>query len=325
MNTIRIILLQFLVLNGALAQTLITSDLANFSYVFGKLKTAKSTEDTLTLIQTHLLQRASPTFKEYIEGKKQNGVNVLDMYHQSLRNYPKYYGSILKQSEIFYTKMLTSKIERAYKRLARVYPDAKLRPNVICFGFMDDGGKSLQSGQYVGLEVLACNDKADKSELNSRMKNYLEGASYDLNRIDELITHELVHLSQFRGDENFAKTFKGTIKYIPLLAEGGATFVTDFVYDFKATIGPGLFYQEQWDYCNNNQQKLWQDFLKATNHSPFFSGINPDYPVLRVGNYLGYQVCKAYFDKAKDKKQAIKEIIEVNDWDSFVQKSGFGQ
>ena len=126
------------------------------------------------------------------------------------------------------------------------------------------------------------------------------------------------------GDENFAKTFKGTIKFIPLLSEGGAAFVTDYIYNYKATIGPGVFYQEQLDYCNKNKKQLWQDFLQEDNFNQFFWATNAKYPVQRIGYYLGYQVCKSYLDKSKNKKQAIKEIIEVTDWDSFVRKSGFG-
>jgi uncharacterized protein YjaZ len=66
------------------------------------------------------------------------------------------------------------------------------------------------------------------------------------------------------------------------------------------------------------------DFLQEDKFNQFFWAINTKYPVQRIGYYLGYQVCKSYLDKSKNKKQAIKEIIEVTDWDSLVQKSGFG-
>jgi hypothetical protein len=324
MNVCKTIFLQLFLINSIVAQNLITSDLENFKYIFENLKTAKTKQDTIDLIQTQLVEKASPTFKEYLEYKRTNGSDIIQNYLFVLRNFPKYYKSVLNQSQIFYDKNQIKKIENAYKRLGKVYPKAKLLPNVICIGFMDDGGKSLNNGQFIGLEMFACNNKADKSELSdSKRKSYLEGASYNLEKIDEVITHELIHLSQFKGDKNFAKTFKGTIKFIPLISEGGAAFVTDYLYNFKATFGPGVFYKEQWDYCNANESKLWQDFLIADNFASFFWEINSKYPVPRIGYYLGYKVCKAYFDKAKDKKQAINEIIEVTDWDNFVKKSGF--
>lgn len=307
-----------------MAQNLITSDLENFKYTFDNLQNAKNLKDTIDLIQQNVIDKASPTFKEYLELKKQGGQNVINEYVKCIKNYPKYYRSVLEQSEIFKDKTQIKKIKNAYKRLVKFYPNAKLKPNVICIGIMDDGGKSFKSGQYIGLEVFACNEKADKSELDDFKKDYLGGGSFDLKKIDEVITHELVHLSQFKGDENFAKTFKGTFKFIPLLSEGGASFVTDYIYNYKATIGPGVFYQEQLDYCNKNKNQLWLDFLQEDKFNQFFWTTNPKYPVQRIGYYLGYQVCKSYLDKSKNKKQAIKDIIEVTDWDSFVRKSGFG-
>jgi tetratricopeptide (TPR) repeat protein len=225
------------------AQNLITSDLANFKYTFDHLQNVKTLKDTIDLIQQNLIEKASPTFKEYLDLKKQGGQNVINEYVRCLKNYPKYYLSVLDQSEIFKDKAQIKKIENAYKRLVKLYPNAKLKPNVICIGFMDDGGKPFPSGQYIGLEVFSCNEKADKSELNNFLKDYLGGGSFDLEKIDEVITHELVHLSQFKGDEKFGETFKGTIKYIPLLSEGGASFVTDYLYKYKATIGPGVFFK----------------------------------------------------------------------------------
>lgn len=322
-NLILYIFFSFVIKNVT-AQNLITSDLANFKYTFDHLQNVKTLKDTIDLIQQNLIEKASPTFKEYLDLKKQGGQNVINEYVRCLKNYPKYYLSVLDQSEIFKDKAQIKKIENAYKRLVKLYPNAKLKPNVICIGFMDDGGKPFPSGQYIGLEVFSCNEKADKSELNNFLKDYLGGGSFDLEKIDEVITHELVHLSQFKGDEKFGETFKGTIKYIPLLSEGGASFVTDYLYKYKATIGPGVFYQEQLDYCNKNKKQLWLDFLQEDKFNQFFWAINTKYPVQRIGYYLGYQVCKSYLDKSKNKKQAIKEIIEVTDWDSLVQKSGFG-
>jgi uncharacterized protein YjaZ len=312
------------VIQSVSAQNLITSDLENFKYTFDNLQDAKNLKDTIDLIQQNVIDKASPTFKEYLDLKEQGGQNVINEYVRCLKNYPKYYRSVLEQSEIFKNKTQIKKIESAYKRLMKFYPNAKLKPNVICIGIMDDGGKSFKSGQYIGLEVFACNEKANKSELDDFKKDYLGGGSFDLKKIDEVITHELVHLSQFKGDENFAKTFKGTIKFIPLLSEGGASFVTDYIYNYKATIGPGVFYQEQLDYCNKNKSQLWLDYLHEDEFNKFFWAINPKYPVQRIGYYLGYQVCKSYLDKSKNKMQAIKDIIEVTDWDNFVLKSGFG-
>jgi hypothetical protein len=38
---------------------------------------------------------------------------------------------------------------------------------------------------------------------------------------------------------------------------------------------------------------------------------------------LGYQISKEYYEKAKNKRKAIKEIIEVTDYDKLVTESAF--
>jgi hypothetical protein len=314
-------------INVCSSQNLIVTDLQNFGQMFLQLSKAKSTDDTLNLIKNLVINNGTETFKKYVQLKEgQNNFHIENEYLKKLRNYPKYYKSVLKQSEIFKTKKIARKVNNAFATLLKIYPEAKIKPTFICVGFMDDGGKSFETGQFVGIELFACNEKADTSELDNNLINYLRATGFDLNRIDELIIHELVHLSQFKGDNDFVKTFTGSLKYIPLLGEGGAAFITDLLFKFKVTIGPGTFNTKQFEYCEQNRAKLWQDYKNLKDNSQisdFFYGNNSLYPVRSIGYYLGYQVCKRYYNNATDKKKAIKEIIEVTDYDKLVNQSGF--
>lgn len=329
MKNITLIGLLFLNFNFCQSQNLIVKDLGNFKEMFLGLSKAKTKEDTLNLIRKIVLGKGTETFKEYIKLKEgQSNYKIENEYLRVIRLYPKYYSSVIKQSEIFKTKKLIKKVNKVYETLIKSYPEAKIKPNYICVGIMDDGGKSFETGQYIGLELFACNENADISELisNPVMLNYLKATSFDLIRIDELILHELIHLSQFKGDNKFLQNFRGTIKYIPLLGEGGAAFITDLLFKFKATIGPGTFNAEQFEYCEQNKSKLWNDYKNLNDIGligDFFYKNTSLYPVRSVGYYLGYQVCKQYYDKATDKKKAIREIIEVTDYDKLVVESGF--
>lgn len=319
----------FLLLHLSFAQNLIIKDLENFEQMYAQLPRAKSAEDSLNLIRSIVLAKGTETFKEYVRQKEvQNNFKIEDEYLNQLRLFSRYYASVLRQSEVFKSKEMIQRINAAYSKLLKIYPEAKIKPNVICIGIMDDGGKSFESGQYIGLELFTYNGFADTTEFihSTGLMDYMKAASFDISRIDELIVHELVHLSQFKGDNEFIKTFKGTIQYIPLLGEGGAAFIADLVFDFRATIGPGTFNTKQFEYCQQNEGKLWQDYKNLTDRSKigdyFYKSTNL-YPVRSVGYYLGYQVCKKYYEKAADKRKAIKEIIEVTDYDKFVIDSGF--
>ncbi len=42
-----------------------------------------------------------------------------------------------------------------------------------------------------------------------------------------------------------------------------------------------------------------------------------------LGYYFGYRIAQAYYNRATDKKQAVVDIIEMDDPLLFLQKSGY--
>jgi uncharacterized protein YjaZ len=42
-----------------------------------------------------------------------------------------------------------------------------------------------------------------------------------------------------------------------------------------------------------------------------------------LGYYVGYKICEAYYNQAKDKKQAVKDILTIQDYKQFLAKSGY--
>ena len=42
-----------------------------------------------------------------------------------------------------------------------------------------------------------------------------------------------------------------------------------------------------------------------------------------LGYYVGYKICESYYNKQKDKKKAIQEILTIKDWEEFYLKSGY--
>jgi hypothetical protein len=44
-----------------------------------------------------------------------------------------------------------------------------------------------------------------------------------------------------------------------------------------------------------------------------------------LGYYVGYKICEAYYQAARDKKQAVKDILEMKDFNEFLKDSGYEQ
>ena len=56
-----------------------------------------------------------------------------------------------------------------------------------------------------------------------------------------------------------------------------------------------------------------------------YNGLDPKrgYPQ-DLGYYIGYKICEAYYNKAINKKQAVKDILEIQDFKLFLANSGYG-
>ena len=44
-----------------------------------------------------------------------------------------------------------------------------------------------------------------------------------------------------------------------------------------------------------------------------------------LGYYVGYKIAESYYNRAADKKQAIKDILDIKDFNGFLKASGYDE
>ena len=44
-----------------------------------------------------------------------------------------------------------------------------------------------------------------------------------------------------------------------------------------------------------------------------------------LGYYMGYKISKAYFQNARDKRQAIHDVLNIKDFQDFFKRSRYGE
>jgi uncharacterized protein YjaZ len=44
-----------------------------------------------------------------------------------------------------------------------------------------------------------------------------------------------------------------------------------------------------------------------------------------LGYYIGYKICEAYYRNAANKRQAVRDILEVKDFQQFLQASQYDE
>jgi hypothetical protein len=94
------------------------------------------------------------------------------------------------------------------------------------------------------------------------------------------------------------------------IREGVAEFVSTLAIDLPS-VTPAIAFGK------NNEQAVREKFeleMFYPNNQPkwFWSNYPNDFGTRDLGYYVGYQICENYYGQAKDKKQAIKTMIELD-------------
>jgi hypothetical protein len=220
---------------------------------------------------------------------------------------PRYYASAQKAMRSAADQQ--PQIRAALRRLQQLYPPVRFNPVYLLVG-----GFAGSTAQPAGLllEVDGTNGPGvDTAELSLVQRN----RSGPVTLLPAVVTHEMVHNTQQPMDGTL---LSGVIR------EGMADFVAELV-----TGNPGANARLH-VYGNAHEQELWQAFR------PVMFGNNPQHWLVNskeetpdkpcdLGYYVGYKICQAYYAQARDKKQAVAEMLTTRDFKGFLAKSGYEQ
>lgn len=194
------------------------------------------------------------------------------------------------------------RLETALHTLRRLYPDALFPPVTIAIG----RGKPVavgapDTGIQVGLEALCATDW-----LNPDVED----------RIVYVLAHEYVHVQQVRAHAISGKEAP-TVLEISLL-EGVAEFVGELIagqvaYSRNAAAAAGHELEIETRFAAD---------LDKTDLSDWAYNATPETPG-DLGYWVGSRIAKAYYRNAPDKRQALREILQMSDAKDFLVKSGW--
>ncbi len=297
---------------------LITTDIDYFWHMFDQLPKAKSKQDTLAILKQYYLDKASKGLQDYFaREKKNNNSNIELEYLNVLRKYPKYLASIRENTQ--QVKSLKPGIINMFMKQKKIYPAIHFPDTYFCIGFFNSGGTSLESGLYVGVEIACALDNANYQEWGEN--SWLQTKDRSLKSITGSVAHENIHAQQPLNID----LSKSTV-LCNALNEGGAVFITDLINDGK---NKAIDYNlRAYEYGNANEKEVWQtfkqDMLTTKWRKWFYNQPTEAFPH-DMGYYIGYKICQAYYQNAKDKKQAIKDIIEVSNCEDFLKRSKYDE
>lgn len=281
----------------------ITSDIALFWKVYDRYK--KDSSNAQKLFLTEYFEKGTPDLQEYYRIKTPNIGGIKGFVH-NLEIMPEYYASIRANTEKVST--LEDSLRVIFRNLKHWYEPATF-PNVaFVIGGWSSGGTVTGYGSIMGVDMQAARKGTPTHELNLwQKKNMLP-----FNELKHVVAHELVHVQQ----NNMAAD---TILLRYAIVEGMADFIGELISGRTAN-------QRLHTWAVGNERKVWEEFKKEMYLDRYSNWIanssqeTADRPA-DLGYWVGYQICKAYFDQATDKKKALHDMLNIKDYRAFLKQS----
>lgn len=219
--------------------------------------------------------------------------------------------AIEKQPEIYLKARQCAKVLPAVKarvatalvRLKQLYPEAVLSPVTLGVGRGKPVGTADRNGVMIGQESLC----AVAEFMNPNIED----------RFVYVIAHEYAHVqqSQFSDEDPAEKVLKAS------LIEGGAEFIGEL-------ISGSVSYKHLAPAVKGREKSFETAFLADLDKPAIGSAWLYNYPGTTehpadLGYWIGYRITKAYYQNATDKRQALRDIIELRDPTAFLAESGW--
>jgi hypothetical protein len=253
--------------------SIITADITRFWQAFDSLKSQKTTGDSMKVIKQYFVDQASEGLRQYM---KAAGCNEKD-YLDAVRRRKADYLAVRGQTEAVGGEKLI--VRRYLRKFKQLYPALKIPAICFTIGKFEVGGSQFPNTLYIGCEV---------------------DAIHGIDIIPQSM-HELAHFQQKDQDPSTNLELA--------MIEGGAEFVC-YRLTGKRTI------PATWKYGIAHEAELWKEFQPVLD-SPIVNKWfldNPDTVKNRPGSlayFIGFRVCEAYLKASRNKKAALKELVEM--------------
>jgi hypothetical protein len=281
----------------------LTSDINLFWKAYDIYK--KDSANAERIFLTEYFEKGSPDLQEYFRIKTPN-IGGLKGFVRNIKTMPRFYESIRANTEEIVH--LEDSMRVIYRNLKNWYEPSIFPNTTFVIGAWSSGGTVTNYGSILGSDMYAAATSTPISELNLwQQKNLNQFAG-----LKNVVAHELVHVqqSQMAGD---------TTLLCHAIQEGMADFIGELISGKTAN-------ERLHVWAVGHERQVWEEFKKEMfldRYSNWIANSNQETAERPsdLGYWVGYQICKAYFDQAADKKQAIHVMLNIQDYRAFLTKS----
>lgn len=255
---------------------------------------------------------AKDIFKEFIfEGPKElrdfyvvRYINLNTMYGQMINASPEYFHYLKNQFNPDSIEAFKSKTTRWMRNFKKIYPKAVFPKVYVVPGILNSGGTATEMGLFVGGDMYGRSDAMPTEGLT----NWQKEAIMKVSDLPGLTLHELMHFQQ-----NYQDTENNETVLAQVISEGVCDFLVELCSGEELTNSNLLYLGNQ-----ENEQKIMDDLKKdlfSEDNSKWLynGGAITDRPH-DLGYTVGYLISKSYYNNTPDKKNAVFELLNTNDF-----------
>lgn len=316
-QTIRRVLLLLLWLvatpsRGQSHASVVTADIDRFWQAYDRIVTTKDSAQQYAYLNTLFLQPGSAGLQALLQARNYSARS----YVEAINQYPLFWQSVRQNTAR--APSLARKAAAQVRKLRRLYPDLRPATTYFTVGAFRTGGTAAGNMVLLGSELALADRTTNTTEFGPDLAPL---ASHIATKTDAdvlfTVVHEYVHTQQ--------KTTLGHTLLAQCVLEGVAEFVAVTATGHRSTL-PALAYGAA------NAAQVKQRFAAhLLNPSPGFwlySNEQNEFGMRDLGYYVGYALCQAYYERAADKQQAVKTMIELDYNDeaallAFVDRAGY--
>jgi tetratricopeptide (TPR) repeat protein len=278
----------------------ITTDVHHFWEAYDQA--LKDTSHFTQIMKKLYFNKASPGMNDYMGAK----VSSIDYFIKHIRKAPAFYAAIRKNTLM--TDQYKPAFMASFVNMKSIFDEAKFPDIYFIIGAFTSGGTATDLGLLLGVNQASGSSTVPLNELSARQRTRLN----DVKFLPNLLAHELIHYQQ-----DGMKSDTTTLKYVIL--EGMADFIGEVISG--NTANPHLY-----DWAKGKEKQIWNKFIPDMYQNRYDNWIansqqsSADNPPDQ-GYWIGYQICKSYYEQSADKKQAIYDMLHIQDYKAFLAKS----
>jgi hypothetical protein len=287
-----------------------TSDINNFWQAYDSVKNEQDTVKQKDLVQRLYVNKGSKGLKAFMALRGYSAT----LWASYMRQYPAFWTTVRTNTQKAQEQL--KMFPAAIEKFRFLYPSLDTPVVYFAIGGLNTAGTVLNNMVLIGTEIAAGDTTINLFELPAGRANWLKSVfrSQNVNNIMAVAVHETVHTQQ----KGIPATLLGQC-----IKEGSCDFITELILETNLT-NPYMLYGKQHE--NTVKEQFKADMYTTRINKWLYNGTTE--AVGDLGYFMGAVICRSYYNKAKNKAEAIKQIIELNysdaaAVDSFLAASGY--